>query len=462
MSSTTDTTSPEDKLVSILSSMGNVGIALALAAVPVAVGIAIYITRMGTQAKIDGLKAEIDRLKATIDDNLAKAETQRTKLEDEHQAILAEANKKYAELDEKYRDILRRGAEIQAHRQEIVTVAEEIATQLDANDCAVLVPAPTLISGDKPNELVFLYASGPQAAILRRVRVPISEKSHAGAVYLSGETAVASPSASDNTFASRVDEITEYKTNEPLSVCFRYKSERVGVAQFLNKRNGQQFNLEDEQRAQDQCTALAPLVANFIADPRRLIELGHAPRRKQIDATIMLVDLSNYGVLFDELDSSVITDLLNEYFQELCTIALHHGGFIDQFVGDGVLLTFNVIRRQLAHQATAFAAATEMRTAFRDLRKRWTTLGYPGTDSLFVRIGLSCGLVTLAQVGHVHERRTTVIGPAVNAAADACQSKTRDRDIIVLTREVMEALPNELKVANVEVKTEKGDFYELG
>lgn len=74
MSSTTDTTSPEDKLVSILSSMGNVGIALALAAVPVAVGIAIYITRMGTQAKIDGLKAEIDRLKATIDDNLAKAE----------------------------------------------------------------------------------------------------------------------------------------------------------------------------------------------------------------------------------------------------------------------------------------------------------------------------------------------------------------------------------------------------
>lgn len=444
------TPSALDDLINILASWGVTGIALALAAIPLAVVSTGYILRNRYEGKIDSLGGKVDQLETTNEKNLAKAKEKYDELD-----------KKYQDLDKNYQDILRGGTEIQAQRQEIITVAEEIKARLGATDCAVLVPAPTSIAGDKPNELVFLYASGAQAAILRRVRVPI-EKSLSGSVYQSGETKTDSPPISGSAFASRVDKVTEHTTSETLSVCLRYKTERFGVAQFLNKHNGQRFDRKDERRAQDQCMALAPLVANFLADPRRLMELGHAPRRKQIEATIMLVDLSNYGALFDELDSSAITDLLNEYFQELCTIALLHGGFIDQFVGDGVLLTFNVFRSQDAHQSTAFAAAIEMRTAFRNLRTRWITLGYPRTDSLFVRIGLSCGLVTLAEVGHAQARRTTVIGPAVNAVAGACESSSRDRDYIVLTPKMKEAVANDLRLDGVEeVKIETQVYYAI-
>ncbi len=439
-----------DELIHILASWGVTGVTLALAALPLAVAITGYILRNRYEGKIDNLEGKVDLLEATIENNQVKAKEKYDELD-----------KKYQDLDKNYQDILRGGTEIQTQRQEIIAVAEEIKTRLGATDCAVLVPAPTSIAGDKPNELVFLYASGAQAVKLRRVRVPI-EKSLSGSVYQSGETKTDSPPTSGSAFASRVDKVTHHTTSQTLSVCLRYKTERFGVAQFLNKHNGQRFDREDERRAQDQCTALAPLVANFLADPRRLIELGHAPRRKQIEATIMLVDLTNYGALFDELDSSAITDLLNEYFQELCTIALLHGGFIDQFVGDGVLLTFNVFRSQDAHQSTAFAAAVEMRTAFRNLRAIWQTLGYPKTDSLFVRIGLSCGLVTMAEVGHAQARRTTVIGPAVNAAADACQSSSRDCDVIVLTPKMKESVANDPELDGVEeTKMDKESFYVL-
>lgn len=454
------------ELLTVASSMGRADITLVVgfvsSIVGAIVGAAIYVTRMGSQAKIDSLEGKVDWLKTTIEENLARAEKERTERDEKHQAILAEANEKYAELDDKYQAILRGGALIQIQLQEIIERAEEIARRLGANDYAVLVPAPTDIPGDTPNQLVFLCASGAQAAKLRWVRVPI-ENSLCGEVYQSGKTRIASPPPSGGAFASRVDKITEYKTDEALSVCLRHGSLRVGVAQFLNKDNKQQFDPDnDNERAEMECRALAPLVASFLADPRRLIEMGHAPRRNRIDATIMLVDLSHYEGLFDELDSSVITDLLNEYFQELCTIALNYGGVIDQFVGDGVLLTFNVFQRQDAHQETAFAAAVAMRKAFRNLRERWKTLGYTKTAALLVRIGLSCGPVTRAEVGHPHARRITVIGPAVNAAADACESGSRDRDIIVLTLTIKETLANASKLDGLEVNKENEVFFVLG
>ena len=46
-----------------------------------------------------------------------------------------------------------------------------------------------------------------------------------------------------------------------------------------------------------------------------------------------------------------ITQLLNEYFTEMSTIALVHGGTIDKFVGDAMLI-FLAIRNRKARWKT--------------------------------------------------------------------------------------------------------------
>lgn len=410
-----------DQFAGLLAPLGPAGTALALAAVPVVAGAAVYVTRMGSQARIDRLEGELARLeKAKTDD-------------------LADAARKLAELRDKYEAILRSGALIQSQLDAIVAEAAEVAARLDASDYAVLVPAPTFIPGDVPSRLVFLCASGPQAASLKWVRVPISG-SLSGQVYLSGQATIASPPPSGAAFASRTDQITDYKTQEALSVCLRYRNRRVGVAQFLNKRTGR-FNSDDLDRAMLHCATLAIRVGDFVEDPRRLIEMGHAPRQKQFRATIMFVDLSHYGSLFDKLENSIIADMINQYFQELCAVALRHEGVVDQFIGDGILIVFNIDQNQDNHEIAALNAAIEMRSAFSRLRERWVTLGYAGSEALFVRFGLSCGLVTRVEVGPAQVRRLTVIGAAVNAAAEACDRGPRDRDTICLTQEAKEALP---------------------
>src|SRR5271165_1989359 len=358
-------TSALDQFAGLLAAIGPIGTGLALASVPVVAGAAVYVTRMGSQAKIDRLEGELAQLQ--------------TKKADE----LAEAERKYAELDARYQTILRSGALVQAQSDAIVSIAADIATRLDATDYSVLVPAPTSIPGDTPDQLVFLCASGPQSSKLRWVRVPISG-SLSGEVYLSGKATIASPPVSGNTFATRTDKITDFKTNEVLSVCLRYRNQPVGVAQFLNKRSGD-FDSDDIERALNQCMQLAIQVGDFVSDPRRIVELGHAPRRNQSRVTIMITDLTNYAGLFNALDSSVITDILNQYFQDLCTIAIRHGAMIDQFIGDGILLIFNSDQNQDATESAAVAAAAEMLAAFRTLRQRWITLGYATTERLFVR-----------------------------------------------------------------------------
>lgn len=407
-------------LTGALSALGPAGTGLALAAVPVVAGAAVYITRMGSQAKIDRLEGDLDRLKVKSGEDLTKAAD------------------KFAELDAKYQAMLKSGALIQAQLSIIESETAEIADRLGATDYSVLVPAPSLIPGDAPDELVFLCASGPQAARLRWVRVQIAT-SLSGAAYRSDITTIASPPASSVSFATRTDRIIDYKTNETLSVPLRYKNQRVGVAQFLNKRTSK-FESADADRAQALCATLAVRVGDFVSDTRNLIELGHAPRRNQHKVTIMIMDLSNYARLFEALDVSVITDMLNQYFQELCTIAMRHGAMIDQFMGDGALLIFNLDQTLDSHESAALDAATEMRKAFGDLRQRWVTLGYTGASGLRVRFGLSNGLVTRAEIGHPQSRRVTVLGPAVNIAAHICDHAPRDHDTICVTGDMREGL----------------------
>jgi class 3 adenylate cyclase len=181
----------------------------------------------------------------------------------------------------------------------------------------------------------------------------------------------------------------------------------------------------------------------------------------QYKVTIMVVDLTGYAKLFDRLDSSIITDLLNQYFQELCTIAIRRGATIDQFMGDGALLIFNIDQNQNAHEAAAVTAAVEMREAFRNLKQRWVTLGYAGTEMLFVRFGLSSGLVARAEVGHAQARRITVIGPAVNAAAHICEAAPRDHDTICITQEFRQSLPGDVNFDARPVTTSTVTLFEL-
>jgi class 3 adenylate cyclase len=403
-----------EQIASTLGSLGTLGLSLAIAAVPVVAGIAVYVTRMGFQGRIDRLEGELARLRAQ------HAEEQRRLQE------------RFDDLDRRHRAVLEAGAVITNTLKQIEDDVAEIAEQVNATEYSVLVPAPTAIPDDRPaDQLVFLCISGKQAAALRQVRVPVA-RSVAGKVFLSNRPSITQKPKAGEGFSASTDRVAGFQTEEILSLPLAGRSGCVGVLQLLNKRGPAPFNADDIDRARNWSGSLARRVADFIEDPRRLAALGHTPRQNRVETTVLFADLSNFAQLFHEMDGSVVTDLVNEYFQSLCDIGLRCGGQVEQFLGDGFMLTFNVNQSIDQHGAAAVAAAWEMRETFRALKERWVTLGYAGTERCFLRIGIESGPAIKAEIGHQQYRRLTVMGSVVNVAAHLCDAGPRDRDVMLI------------------------------
>ena len=56
--------------------------------------------------------------------------------------------------------------------------------------------------------------------------------------------------------------------------------------------------------------------------------------------TVFFSDIKGFTELTDRLEPEVLSDLLNNYLNEMSKIALKYGGTIDKFVGDAILIFF--------------------------------------------------------------------------------------------------------------------------
>jgi class 3 adenylate cyclase len=101
--------------------------------------------------------------------------------------------------------------------------------------------------------------------------------------------------------------------------------------------------------------------------------------------------------------------MLNEYFPTVIDPVTRHGGVVNQFQGDAMLVTFNVPLANPQHADHAVLAALEIQQATRDT----TFAGIP----LRTRLGITGGEVVAGHVGSGERIHSPVHGDAVNRAA---------------------------------------------
>ena len=81
---------------------------------------------------------------------------------------------------------------------------------------------------------------------------------------------------------------------------------------------------------------LSPQVWESIFTGKRSVRLE--TQRKRL--TVFFSDIKGFTELSEELEAEALTDLLNNYLNEMSKIALKYGGTIDKFVGDCVMVFF--------------------------------------------------------------------------------------------------------------------------
>jgi class 3 adenylate cyclase/HAMP domain-containing protein len=342
-------------------------------------------------------------------------------------AQLEDLRTKYAALEKRYQTALEAGQELTQVKLAIENEFSTMADRVGATAGAIFLPVPTLVHQVRPTHLVFFSTLGDAGGALRRQRVPI-ESSDAGKVFTSRQPML-SDSRSGET--GRTDKASNFGTLGKISVPLFRGEICVGVVQFLNKQEGR-FSPEDIDTIVRHREQLGAKIGALTRDPENLRKFGITPSEPSQDATILFGDLSNSSRLARQLDAGQIVDMFNEYFEQLCDVALELGGTIDQFIGDGFMVTFNARRPVENHEKRALQAAVRMQARFASLKARWEALSYRETQSVFSRIGLNAGPVRKAEMGHSQFKHNTVMGPVVNDAHRLCQLGDRSKNVIIL------------------------------
>lgn len=133
--------------------------------------------------------------------------------------------------------------------------------------------------------------------------------------------------------------------------------------------------------------------------------------------TIFFSDIVGFSAQTDSLEPEDLVYVLNSYLNQMAAIVLKHGGTLDKFIGDAVLVFFgDPESRGVKEDAEACVRmALEMRGAIADLKRDWIEKGI--TNAFDVRMGITTGYCTVGNFGSEQRMDYTIIGNQVNLAS---------------------------------------------
>ncbi len=158
---------------------------------------------------------------------------------------------------------------------------------------------------------------------------------------------------------------------------------------------------------------LSPQIYNSIFSAKG--EATGSLARKNL--TIFFSDIAGFTEISDGMEPERLSFFINTYLSEMSKIAIEHGGTIDKFIGDAILIFFGDPETEGDRNDALRCArmALRMQDRVRELDRTWQENGISKT--LRARMGITTGYCTVGNFGSEHRIEYTVLGGAVNLAA---------------------------------------------
>jgi adenylate cyclase len=184
-----------------------------------------------------------------------------------------------------------------------------------------------------------------------------------------------------------------------------------------------------------------------LADPNR--DKVFLPGQR-LRVTMLASDIAGFSTLSQELEAEELVELLNNYFRRMVDVVLAHGGMVDKFQGDGLLVVFGAPDPMEDSAQRAVAAARDMLKEIAAINQERARVG---DLPIQVGIGLDTGYVVAGNVGSERRLEYTLIGVPVNNAAYL--SKIRPASVL-MSQNTFRPLAGEVDVAAREPIVLKG------
>ncbi len=157
-------------------------------------------------------------------------------------------------------------------------------------------------------------------------------------------------------------------------------------------------------------------VLNAVADrtvAEQLITQSGALGGEMRHVTMLFCDIRGFTAITENMPPADVIELLNEHMTALTDVAYQHGGIVDKFVGDLIMVLFG------APVSTGEDASRAVQCALSMLRVR-RELNQTSRHSMEVGIGIATGSVVAGCMGSDQRLSYTVLGHRVNLASRLC------------------------------------------
>jgi len=155
---------------------------------------------------------------------------------------------------------------------------------------------------------------------------------------------------------------------------------------------------------------LSPQLAASIVEGEGDLDLGS--RRKYL--TTFFSDVRGFTTASERMEPDELIAQLNDYLSEMTDIVFRHGGTLDKYVGDAVMVFFGDPVWQDDHAARAVRMAFEMRDRMQSMQDEWAARYH---EAFQVGVGITTGWVTVGDIGSEARSDYTVLGNEVNVAS---------------------------------------------
>ncbi len=152
---------------------------------------------------------------------------------------------------------------------------------------------------------------------------------------------------------------------------------------------------------------LSPQLAARLRDEPGIAELGGEER----EVSVLFADLQGFTAFSERHSPAEVLTMLNEYWARAVPAVLgEHGGMIERFAGDAIMVVFNAAADQPDHATLAARAGLALQHAAEELAS-----AEPSRPRF--RVGINTGPAIVGNVGTAEQRSFTAIGDTTNLAA---------------------------------------------
>jgi adenylate cyclase len=149
--------------------------------------------------------------------------------------------------------------------------------------------------------------------------------------------------------------------------------------------------------------------------------------RREI-ATVFL-DLRGFTEFTETSDPEDVMGVIGEYHEAMGALVMEHGGTLERFAGDGIMIFFNDPVQVENPAGSAVTMAITMQERFATLAQGWHRRGY----ELAMGVGIAQGYATIGAIGFEGRRDYGAIGIVNNLAARLC-AEARGGQILISQR----------------------------